>query len=53
MITYKEFAALEHEDEDTDVYVLRKKKMVAVTPLNLDMTARVILPDFEKFLRKS
>ena len=52
MITYKESAALEHEDEDTDVYVLRKKKMVAVTPLNLDMTARVILPDFEKFLRE-
>lgn len=51
VITYKESASLEDEDEDTDVYVLRKKKMVAVTPLNLDMTARVSLSDFEKFLR--
>jgi 5'-nucleotidase len=50
-ITYKESATLEDESKDTDVYVLRKKKMVAVTPLNLDMTARVTLSDFEKFLR--
>ena len=51
-ITYKESASLEHEDNDTDVYILRKMKMVAVTPLNLDMTARVGLSEFEKFLRK-
>jgi len=51
-ISYKEVAALEHEDEDTDVYVLRKKKMVAVTLLNLDMTARIPLKEFEKFLRE-
>jgi 5'-nucleotidase len=50
-ITYKESATLEDESKDTDVYVLRKKKMVAVTPLNLDMTARVTLSEFEKFLR--
>jgi broad specificity polyphosphatase/5'/3'-nucleotidase SurE len=50
-ITYQESATLEDEGEDTDVYVLRKKKMVAVTPLNLDMTARVTLSDFEKYLR--
>lgn len=51
IITYKESASLEDEEEDSDVYVLRKKKMVAVTPLNLDMTARVSLSAFEKFLR--
>ncbi|MBI5945323.1 MAG: 5'/3'-nucleotidase SurE [Chloroflexi bacterium] len=51
VITYKESASLEDKDEDTDVYVLRKKKMIAVTPLNLDMTARVSLSAFEKFLR--
>ena len=51
-ITYKESASLEHENNDTDVYILRKMKMVAVTPLNLDMTARVELSEFEKFLRK-
>jgi 5'-nucleotidase len=51
-ISYKESATLEHEDEDSDVYVLRKKKLVAVTPLNLDMTARIPLQDFDKFLRE-
>lgn len=50
-ISYKESASLKEEDEDSDVYVLRKKKMVAVTPLILDMTARVDLSEFEKFLR--
>ena len=50
-ITYKESASLEQEPEDTDVYVLRIKKMVSVTPLILDMTARVSLADFEKSLR--
>jgi 5'-nucleotidase len=50
-ISYQEAAALEHEDEDSDVYVLRKKQMVAVTPLNLDMTARVSFAEFDKFLR--
>ncbi len=51
-ITYREVAQLEYEGEDTDAYVLRKKKMVAVTPLNLDMTAHVNFDDFESFLRK-
>lgn len=51
-ITYKESLPPEDEAEDTDVYVLRTKKMVAVTPLNLDMTARIPLIDFEKFLRE-
>ena len=50
-IVYKEVLNLEQEEEDTDVYVLRKKKMVAVTPLNLDMTARVKFSDFDKLLR--
>jgi 5'-nucleotidase len=50
-IIYKEAVKLEHEEEDTDVYVLRKKKIVAVTPLHLDMTARVKFEDFDKLLR--
>jgi 5'-nucleotidase len=50
-ISYQQSGTLETEEEDTDVYILRKKKMIAVTPLNLDMTARVTLSDFEKFLR--
>jgi 5'-nucleotidase len=51
-ISYQQSGTLEHEDEDTDVYILRKKKLVAVTPINLDMTARVNFSNFEKLLRK-
>jgi len=51
-IRYEEDASLEREDEDTDVYVLRRKKMVAVTPLNLDMTARVDFSQLDQLLRK-
>ena len=36
---------------DTDVYALRVKRCVSVTPLSLDMTARVDLKDFEQKLR--
>jgi 5'-nucleotidase len=48
---YKECASLETEREDTDVFVVRKKRMVSLTPLSLDMTARVNLAEFEKQLR--
>jgi 5'-nucleotidase len=48
---YKEAAILDGEDEDSDVVVLRKRHMVAVTPISLDMTSRVALPDLEKYLR--
>ena len=51
-ISYKHSEGLEKEPEDTDAYILREKKMVAVTPLNLDMTAPVVLSEFEKSLRK-
>ena len=51
-ISYRHDNNLDNEPEDTDVYVLRKKKMVAVTPLDLDLTARVDLKEFEKHLRK-
>jgi 5'-nucleotidase len=52
-VTYRHDNNLENEREDTDVYVLRNKKLVAVTPLNLDMTAKVDLNEFEKYLRAS
>jgi 5'-nucleotidase len=32
---------LEREPQDSDVYILLKKRLVSVTPLTLDMTARV------------
>ncbi|MFN3490696.1 MAG: 5'/3'-nucleotidase SurE [Anaerolineales bacterium] len=51
-IIYRHEVLADTEPEDTDAYVLRIKKMVAVTPLNLDMTARVDLKEFETYLRK-
>lgn len=42
---------LPHEKAGTDVYVLRTKKKVAVTPLNLDMTAPVDFKALDKHLR--
>lgn len=52
-IGYKHDANLPPERDNTDVHVLRTKKMVAVTPLNLDMTARVDFRQYEKHLRDS
>ena len=51
-MSYKEAAVLDGEDEDSDVYVLRKKRMVSVTPISLDMTSRVELTDLEKHLKE-
>lgn len=51
-IGYQHDSTIDQEPEGTDVYVLRKKRMVAVTPIDLDMTARVDLTEFEKYLRK-
>ncbi len=43
-VDYKEAADLDAEDPRTDVYVLRVKQHVSVSPLSLDMTSRT---DFE------
>jgi 5'-nucleotidase len=51
-ISYREAAILDGEVEDSDVYVLRRKKMVSVTPVSLDMTSRVELGELEKQLRE-
>jgi 5'-nucleotidase len=51
LITYREAGTLEDEPEDTDVYVLRKKRNVSVAPLSLDMSSRINLVEFEKSLR--
>lgn len=40
-----------HDAEDTDVYVLRVKRHVSVTPLSLDMTSRVNFEDLDRVLR--
>jgi 5'-nucleotidase len=52
MLNYREAAEFDHEAEDTDVYVLRKKRMVSVSPLSLDLTSRVDFTELDKMLRK-
>jgi 5'-nucleotidase len=51
-VGYREAARLEDEAEDTDAYVMRKKRHVAVTPLSLDLTSRVDLSALEKFMQE-
>ncbi len=51
-ISYKETFVLDGEDENSDVYVLRKKRFIAVTPISLDMTSRVELSDLENRLKE-
>lgn len=52
VISYRESADLNNEPEDTDVYVLRKKRWVSVSPLSLDLSSRVNLAELDKLLRK-
>ena len=51
-VGYREAGELENEGHDTDVYVMRRKRLVSVTPLSLDLTARVDLREFDRDLRK-
>ena len=41
------------DDIDTDVYAVRVKQVVSVTPLSLDLTSRIDLKDFDRQLRGS
>ena len=43
---------LNDDDPDTDVYAIRVKHVVSVTPMSLDMTSRVALDQFERLLRE-
>jgi 5'-nucleotidase len=51
LIGYREAGRLEDEPEDTDVYALRKKRYVSVTPLSLDLTSRVDFSELDRFMR--
>lgn len=51
LISYEEAGHLENEPEDTDVYVLRKKRWVSVSPLSLDLTSRVNFAKLEQLMR--
>ena len=52
VMEYREAAELDNEPQDTDVYVLRKKRMVSVSPLSLDLTSRVDFAELDKLIRK-
>jgi 5'-nucleotidase len=49
-VDYREQARLDCES-DSDVYALRVRRLVSVTPLSLDFTSRVDLGELERFLR--
>jgi 5'-nucleotidase len=51
IISYQEAGEFDHEPEDTDVYVLRKKRLVSVTPLSLDLTSRVDIAELDRLMR--
>ena len=51
-ISYKLSTDLDHDGEDTDITTLRRKRLVSVTPLHLDLTARVDFGEFDNFLRE-
>lgn len=53
LIGYREAGRLEDEPEDTDVYVLRKKRWVSVSPLSLDLTSRVDFGELDNLLRNA
>ena len=52
VMEYREAAELDNEPQDTDVYVLRRKRMVSVSPLSLDLTSRVNFAELDELMRK-
>jgi 5'-nucleotidase len=50
MVDYKEAAILDGEQQDSDVYVLRVKRSVSVSPLSLDLTARTDFGSLSRLL---
>jgi 5'-nucleotidase len=47
-VGYKEAPDLKEERTDSDVFVLRERRLVSVTPISLDMTSRVDFSELEK-----
>jgi 5'-nucleotidase len=51
LINYREAGELENEPEDTDVYALRRKRIVSVSPLSIDLTSRVNFQELNDLLQ--
>jgi len=49
-VGYRKIEQVEGCGTDTDVYALRVKRFVSVTPLSLDLTSRINLKDFDRLL---
>jgi 5'-nucleotidase len=52
-IGYRLGGDFSQDDTSSDVYALSVKRIVAVTPLSLDLTSRIDIKEFEKKLRGS
>lgn len=50
-VGYKEAAILEPEASDSDVAVIRQKRLISVTPISLDMTSRADFATLDAMLR--
>ena len=50
-IGYRMAQDLDQDDPGTDIHAIRSERVVAVTPLSLDLTSRVDLEDLEILLR--
>ncbi len=51
-VGYRRVEKVDGRGPDTDVHALRVKRVVSVTPLSLDMTARVSLGEFDQLFRQ-
>ncbi len=51
-VGYRANGDFDHEPEDTDVYVLRKKRVISVSPMSFDLTSRVNFAELDKLMRK-
>ena len=51
VIGYREQGVFENEPEDTDVFVLRKKRLVSVSPMSFDLTSRVNFAELDSLMR--
>jgi 5'-nucleotidase len=47
-VGYKEAPHLEEEPSDSDVFVVRNKRLVSVTPITLDMTSKADFNDLDR-----
>jgi len=51
LVGYYEAGRFDDEPENTDVYTLRKKRYVSVSPISLDMTSRADFDELDRLMR--